>query len=186
MIFNSAIRLFIALPAICLFVNNTFAQQSFIGLNITTNIDFDILLKPEIGIVFEQKVTNHSGFEVGLNFRTNETLISIHLGNNYEHFSVNEQYVSIPVLYKFYSKILNAGLGVTYDYFIGWRQLSGESYITSYRTSNDYLIGLLGKISKPIRLSEKLVLEPEVKFNYMIKPLGRFYAGAGLVVKYLL
>lgn len=186
MIFHSAIRLFIALPAICLFVNNTFAQQSFIGLNITTNIDFNIVLKPEIGIVFEQKVTNHSGFEAGLNFRTNETLISIHLGNNYEHLSVNEQYVSIPVLYKFYSKILNAGIGVTYDYFIGWRQLSGKSDITSYRTSNDYLIGLLGKISKPIRLSEKLVLEPEVKFNYMIQPLDRYYVGAGLVVKYLL
>ncbi len=80
MIFNSAIRLFIAIPAICLFVNNTFAQQqSSIGLNITTNINIDIVVKPELGIVFEQKVTNHSGFEAGLNFRTNETLISIHL-----------------------------------------------------------------------------------------------------------
>ncbi len=169
------------------FSNPVVAQnQSYLGINITSNLTGEMSIKPEIGLVLEKHITNHSGIEANLNFSTYQRSGYVYTSQYSEAFSVNEKYISIPVLYKFYSKIANFGLGITYDYFVGWKQLSGSPDITSYRSGVDYLIGLIGKISKQVVLGDNLILEPEVKCNVHIQPFDRYYIGFGIIAKFKL
>lgn len=162
-----------------------FAQQkSQLGLNLTTNIDQSLNIKPEIGILFERQMSNHSGFEVGINYRTYQQQFSILIDNKASYPLISEKYITIPFSYKFYSKILNAGLGFTYDYYLGWEQLGGSIGMTSYLPGDDYFIGIIGKISKQISLGDKVYLEPEIKFNLIVVPHEKQYFGFGFIIKF--
>jgi hypothetical protein len=156
-----------------------------IGINITTNFsDYIYRILPEAGLVFEKQITKHSGIEASVNFRTYEWQILILYGVNSEMYPVvMEKYISVPVLYKFYSRIVNIGAGISYDYYLGWKQLTGEESLTSYWPGADYYIGLIGKISKKLTLSDNMILEPEVKFNILIDT-DKYYLGFGLVAKF--
>jgi hypothetical protein len=156
-----------------------------IGINITTNLNDNMFrILPEAGLVFEKQITNHSGVEAGVNYRIYERQFLVQYGVNSEMYPlVIEKYISVPVLYKFYSRIINIGAGITYDYYVGWKQLTGEENLTSYWPGADYYIGLIGKISKQVTLSDKLILEPEVKFNILFEA-GKYYIGFGLVAKF--
>jgi hypothetical protein len=161
-----------------------FAQQKArLGINLTTNINQFYNIEPEIGIVFERKVSKHSGFETGINFRTYQNQFLIIINNQASYPLISEKYISIPLSYKFYSKIVNAGLGITYDYYRGWRQLGGSTEVTSYWPGDDYLLGIIGKIGKQISLGDKFILEPEIKFNLLVFPSQKHYLGFGLVTK---
>ena len=159
-------------------------QKTRLGLNLTTNIDQFSNIKPEIGFLFERKITNHSGFETGINYRTYQQQFLVIINNESSYPYISEKFISIPISYKFYSKIINAGLGITYDYYLGWKQLGGSTEITSYWPGDDYFIGLIGKISRQISLSENFILEPEIKFNLLIIPSDRHYFGFGLITKF--
>jgi len=159
-------------------------QKTRLGINITTNIDQFSNIKPEVGILFEKQISNHSGFEVGVNYRTYQQEFLIIINNQAYYPSINEKYISIPFSYKFYSKIVNAGLGITYDYYLGWKQLGGSTEMTSYRPGDDYFMGLIGKISQQISLGDNFILEPEIKFNILVVPSERHYFGFGLITKF--
>jgi hypothetical protein len=159
-------------------------QKTRLGLNLTTNIDQYSNIKPEIGFLFERQITNHSGFETGINYRTYMHEFLVIVDNLAFYPQINEKYISIPFSYKFYSKIINAGLGITYDYYLGWKQLGGSSDVTSYWPGDDYFLGLIGKISKQISFGENFILEPEIKLNLLILPYNRNYIGCGLITKF--
>jgi hypothetical protein len=163
-------------------------QESRLGLNISSNFNFySQNFMPEIGFVFVRQITIHSSIEANLNFRIHQRQISVLVDDNSTMYPlINEKYITIPVSYKFYSKIINAGAGISFDYYLGWKQLSGSQEISSYWPGADYYIGLIGKISKQLTLDEKLILEPEVKFNILILPFERHYIGFGLVAKFVL
>ena len=179
------LRFLILLLLIFQFQTTILAQQETrLGLNLTTNIDQFSNIKPEIGILFERKITNHSGFETGINYRTYQQNFLFIIDNQSTYPTLNEMFISIPISYKFYSKIVNAGLGITYDYYLGWKQLGGSTELTSYLPGNDYFMGLIGKISRLISLGDNLILEPEIKFNLLIIPSERHYFGFGLITKF--
>ena len=159
-------------------------QKARLGINLTTNIDQFSNIKPEVGILFERQLTNHSGFELGINYRTYQQEFLIMINNQAYYPYISEKYISIPFSYKFYSKIVNAGLGITYDYYLGWKQLGGSTEITSYWPGDDYFMGLIGKISKPISLGDNFILEPEIKFNILVVPSEKHYFGFGIIAKF--
>ncbi len=159
-------------------------QRTLIGVNLTSNFDSYTTIKPEIGLVFERQVTNHSGIEMGFNYRTYQREFVLIINNESFYPFIGEKYLSIPISYKFYSKIVNAGFGLTLDYNLGWKQISGTFDLTSYRPDYDYYAGLIAKLSKQIHLGNDFLLEPEIKANVLVIPFERSYIGFGIVAKF--
>lgn len=159
-------------------------QRTSLGFNLTTNFDYYTNIKPETGFVFERQVTKHSGMEMGINYRTYQRELFLLLNNEVYYPLISEKYISIPISYKFYSKIVNVGLGLTFDYNIGWKYSNTTIDIITYRPDYDYYAGLIVKISKEILLGDDLILEPELKTNALIIPSERFYTGMGIVLKF--
>jgi len=164
----------------------TYSQkQSFIGINFTEEWTSNNNIRHGIGFTFERQMTSSSGFETGLYLRTfTEDLVQTLNTNDY-NVSISEVYCSLPILYKYYSKILNISVGPTLDYFIGWHQRNDESNlnITSYTISPKFDFGLLLKVSKPIQIIDKFSIEPEIRYNPIFK-YSRYYLGIGIVAKY--
>ncbi|RYE55431.1 MAG: hypothetical protein EOP48_10225, partial [Sphingobacteriales bacterium] len=123
--------------------DNAYAQKSTsIGLNFT----FETAngpLRPGIGVMGERRLSKHSGLESGIYYRnyvydqylTFEAPAGSPGGPfTFATLTISEQLISIPVLYKYYSRILNASVGPTLDFYIGWRQKNK----TAMLTVNDY------------------------------------------------
>jgi hypothetical protein len=179
------LRILILILLVFQFQTPSLAQQKTrLGLNLTTNFDQYSNFKPEIGFVFERQITKHSGLETGINYRTYQQNFLFIIDNQSTYPTINEMFISIPISYKFYSKIVNVGLGITYDYYLGWKQLGGSTEMTSYLPGDDYFMGFIGKISRQISLGDNFILEPEIKFNLLIIPYERHYIGFGLVAKF--
>ncbi len=163
----------------------SFAQQTSFGYNITTNYISDEL-RPELGFVFDKQLNNLHGFETGIYYKTLNNDLYFNINNNSLNITISEHYISLPFLYKYYSNFINIATGLTYDFFIGWQQKNSlnVSKVTSYSTSDDFIIGLTGKISKSFHLDEHLIFEPEIKLNTDIIQFDRYFLGFGLVFKY--
>lgn len=169
-------------------VHPSFAQKKMIG-----GLDFTIEtiggeFLPGAGATFESQLTRHSGFETGLFYRSYKVGIFLYGDYPTSHaFEVAERYISIPVLYKFYSSIINLSAGPTFDFFAGWKQTVGKSIynITDYKTSSSFGLGGMLKLSKTINLTDKFLLEPELRYNHIFNS-HRDYGGFGLAAKYRL
>ena len=169
------------------FATVTLAQEETrLGFNLTTNFDTYKTIKPEFGLVFEKRATEHSGIELGLNYRTYYREMLLLINNTAYYPFVSERYITVPVTYKYYSKIINVSGGLSFDYFAGWRQTGGEIDLTSYRPGERYYAGLLAKVSREISVGSNFLLEPELKFNALLIPYSRFYGGVGIVGKFRL
>jgi hypothetical protein len=159
-------------------------QRTLIGVNLTSNYDTYTTIKPEIGLVFERQVTVHSGMEIGFNYRTYQREFLLLINNQTYYPLIAEKYFSIPISYKFYSKIVNVGFGLTLDYNLGWKQINSTLDLISYTPDYDYYAGMIAKISKQIHLGDDFLLEPEIKVNILVIPFERSYIGFGLVAKF--
>ena len=138
-----------------------------------------------LGATFERKLTRHSGFETGVFYRTIRRDFYVILQNNFYSYSVAERYLSIPFLYKFYSPVVNVSVGPTVDFFIGWKEKNrrDETHVDTYSATSAFFGGML-KVSKEINLSDKLILEPEVRLNPVINNNNIY--GGGIALKYKL
>ncbi|MFZ6663672.1 hypothetical protein [Peijinzhouia sedimentorum] len=166
-------------------------QQTKIGLNLLIEQNTSgTYFEPGIGLSIERQITKRSGIESGLYYRTTErslytsfydqpNILSISYIDIYEHF------LSLPILYKFHSRIVNFAVGPTMDYFVGWNQASGNSQVevADYNISPDLSFGAMLKLSKAIRLGEKASLEPEVRINPNFT-YGIAYLGFGIPLKF--
>lgn len=165
----------------------TGAQQQYVGVSLNANIEGNANLKPGFGILYENQFSKHHGFEIELNYRSRIEKTGILISNNFQLIDVQEFYLSMPVLYKFYSKIVNVSTGITFDYFVDWHNdtKQGNDVMTSYSIDPKLYLGWAFKVSKPITLSSKFVLEPEIHFNPIFN-YGYIYYGAALQLKYKL
>jgi len=113
----------------------------------------------------------HGGLETGLYYRPvrTEFLVNVSAGStNYTAVAiVSEKFLSIPVLYRFQSRIVNFTAGTSIDLYLGWKDKSDKNTITvnSYNRSATINAGAVVSVSKSIHLSNKLLLEPEIRFN---------------------
>ena len=113
------------------------------------------------GISFEARLTRRSGIETGLRYHyfNMKGFDSYEPGYHvYRPFS-SWRYLSIPVLYKFYSPIVNVSAGFSCDLLVD------KVGIAHYEHNNSNRYGLMLKISKDITLCKGLFVEPEFHFN---------------------
>lgn len=135
---------------------------------------------------YEKQLTKHVGLETGLKFRSykNELLLTI---NNLlsQNFTVSERYISVPVLFKYYTRFIILSAGPSIDYFTSWKQITGNPtiIINSYSKDSKYALGFLVKASKKFSLNQRLILEPEMHYNRLFAA-NRTYWGIGLTAKY--
>lgn len=183
--FNSFLLLLIAV------INNTGYSQrtSYAGINFTIE-NSSGNFRPGIGGLFEMQLTRHSGFETGVYYRNyiqNFYLTYIDSFNlNTFFYKVSERHISIPVQYKFYSRIINLSIGPSFDFYLGWKQKNTASItVNTYNIDPNFFIGILAKVSKKINLNKRFLLEPELRFNPIFTS-KRSYTGFGIAAKYKL
>jgi hypothetical protein len=173
---------------------SVFAQKStIVGINPTFETT-DELLRPGIGITAERRLSRHSGFESGLYYRnyvysqylTFESPVGAPGGpvTNAE-LIISERHLSIPLLYKYYSRIVNASIGPTFDFYVGWHQKNKIPMLTvnDYSVDPNFSLGAMIKISKTIPIHKRISLEPELRYNPTFS-FERTYAGFGIAAKY--
>lgn len=175
------------------FSSNAFSQKKdFLGVNISGEIRADgenLILNKNVGLhaglSYERKFHNYFGAETGIYYRANPVNIFIQSGYVNQQ-TITEGFVSVPVLVKFYSGIVNVSLGGCFDYFIGGYDFKPESDISliDYNIDPKFYLGIVCKISKDIKISEKLILEPEIKINGFPAPADHSFIGLGIKLKY--
>jgi hypothetical protein len=159
-------------------------QRTLLGINLTSNFDTYSIIKPEIGVVFERQFTNNSGFELGLNYRTYQNELFFIYDNQAYYPEIVDKYFSIPVIYKFYTKFLKLGAGLTFDYNLGREQRNVSATHFIFETDYDYYVGSIVKLSREFHLDDTFVIEPEVKANFIFIPFERHFIGVGINAKF--
>ena len=167
------------------------AQRSTsVGMNFTIET-YGNHFRPGLGATIEHRFTKKRGIESGLYYRnyTANEIYTIYNGTQFVSHAaiVAQKFISVPFLYKFYSKLINVSAGLTFDFYVGYRHKnkSDQFAITGYSIDPNMGIGVQVKLSKPIRIDENLFLEPELRFNPVITYL-RTYGGLGITAKYRL
>lgn len=185
---NHFFKIFLALVLALNTYNLAYCQkQSVAGLTFTSELTRNNDFRMGLGFTFERQMTTHLGFETGLFYRTDKRESILTVNETSYLMSLNECYLSLPLLVKFYSNFLNVSIGPSVDYFVGWRETSSHSNVkmTSFKIRPLMNVGIMGKISKTIVLTDKIILEPEIRFNPLFKP-DKYYFGLGMGVKYRL
>ncbi|WP_321371153.1 hypothetical protein [uncultured Draconibacterium sp.] len=185
---NSKQHLF---PILCLViilfssVNTLNAQnKTYLGIDFVNEIADKDHLRPGVGLNVARTFGKHSGIETGVYYRSYIQSLSFSMEGNYFDVDIRENHLSIPVLYKFSSRIVNISAGPSFDVFLGWKDVSSpdEVEVNDYDIDPKYNLGAMVKLGKDIRLSDKLVFEPELRFNPIFN-LERVYMGLGLKLK---
>lgn len=166
-------------------VNTLNAQnKTYLGIDFVNEVADKEHILPGVGLNIARTVGKYSGIEAGVYYRTYIQPISFSLEGHYFDTDIRESHLSIPVLYKFSSRIVNFSAGPSFEIFLGWKQQSetGAVEVGSYEIDPKYNLGAMAKLGKDIKLSEKLVFEPELRFNPIFS-LERVYVGLGLKLK---
>jgi hypothetical protein len=135
---------------------------------------------------YENQLCKNHGFEIGYNKRS----VSYLLFNEKFQDSkrIKHNYISLPVLYKFYNPILTISAGFNIDYNVGWSDITkntNSDIELEYSESNPRITaGWYLKLGKPIQLSTKVYIEPEVHFNSIFG--NNYYYGSSIKLKYSL
>lgn len=161
---------FIITLCCCMFSLKNYAQKQWVaGVNMATDVYPE--LRPRVGITFEKQFRKHSGAETGLYYRTQRLTGFVSytdfLSTNSYSFTVLSKYLSVPVLYKYYSDFLNFSAGPTVDFYVGWKQKNDASglKIQSHTVTPKITIGYLAKVSKIFNLNRRFIVEPEIRFG---------------------
>lgn len=167
-------------------------KKDFLGVNISGEIRAEgenMILNNKVGMLlgfsYERKFHKNLGAETGILYRANPVNIYLPEGSINQK-TIIEGFVSVPLLLKFYSGIINISLGGCFDYFIGGYDPKpvSDSKIIYYDINPKYYLGIICKVSKDIKISEKLILEPEIKINALPSRSEQSYIGMGIKLKY--
>lgn len=162
-------------------------KQKFITVNtsglLATQSDFTL----GFGFAYEEQVFEHHGYEFGLNYRSKTTDHDLIINNNNWNVNIRENYLNLPISYKFYSNIVNLTTGISFDCFLGGNYLTHIPNVEFGRYDIDpkLYVGWNFKIGKEINLTEKFILEPEIQYNPIFNYYYSFY-GATIKLKYKL
>ena len=166
-----------------------FAQKAkYVGVNAILETSANTF-RPSLGVNYEQQFTRRSGMETGILYRNyiQNLLVTFSSpsGTNSSSIRISESYLSIPVLYKFHTSIVDVAAGPSFEFYLGWRHTSSNPTIsmTDYSGRNAFNIGILTKVSRNIKLNEQFSLEPEVRLNPIVTN-GLAYVAVGLAGKY--
>ncbi len=172
--------------------SDAYGQKQFLaGININENLypNQIELNNLNFGATFEIRFTKHSGGETGIFYHADRiTNIISHsdASGNYSYSStVSLQYIQVPVLYKYFSRILNFTVGPAFDFYAGWKEKRNElPYpIQSVSVHPKVRIGFLAKVSKSFPLNDKFIIEPEIRFG-SVQSFDEANLGIGMTGKY--
>lgn len=165
----------ILLPLFLLLVINVYSQkQSIVGVGFSID-RYNYSNTIGYGISYEYQYANHWGYEFGV-FSRNQAVLS----------PIITHFVSVPIMFKYYSQLVNISVGANAHYFTGFTNLNPiPNTITTVTVNPSLEFGLIGKISKSISLSQKLILEPELSINPLLASNNTYYS-LGLNLKYKL
>lgn len=171
----------------CIFSGSCFSQNNLaVGINFTGGFtsSSDFVVVP--GLTLEKQIKKHSGFETGLYYKTVKLHGKVFVdGRVYGNQIIKENYISVPVLYKFNSSLLNFSVGPTFDFYTGWKQ-SKKGIVFPwiyYAPNHKFIAGFLGKVSKTVGLTKRFFLEPEIRYNPVLSA-GKSFYGIGISGKY--
>jgi len=149
-------------------------NESFVGLSSNFEVN-NYTLSYKYGLTFEKQFAPKWSFETGL--FSKDYIFSTQ--------NVKMKFASIPFFLKFNSNILNLSAGVNSSYYLGWKYISNLVQPASVNY-NVFSLAASFKISKDIKLNERLFLEPEFTLN-LYNPYGNnVEIGSGLKLKYKL
>ncbi|HXR83943.1 MAG TPA: hypothetical protein VN722_06520 [Hanamia sp.] len=199
---------FFVITSFLLFSYNAkvFSQsKNQIGLTFIADKTHQTSFRSVGGISFERLFNKYSGLEIELNYRTfiDDKLIirdpsAYFIGD--VQVIILQNFLNIPLLYLFRTRILTFSIGPSADIYIGFKD---EKHVgmflpylkpAQYKFDNKLLWGAIAKISKTIQLNKKFILEPDIYFNPIFTPYSlnskrysskRQYYGLGIVVKYI-
>lgn len=176
---------------ILLIFNAAGAQKQFsAGIAFTADVIpdeyADSYFIPGAGIVCDYKATRHSGLNTGVYFRNYINVFYFRVAGTPYRAQVSERHVSIPLLYKFYSGIVNLSAGPDFDFYTGWKQqfTTNGATVDEYAVNKKFFLGIVAKISKQIKLGEKILLEPELHFIPVVNTDYRSYTGLAIQARW--
>ncbi len=183
------IKLKLYFTALTLFCSTVIQAQKVVrvGANFNAEVSNGHYGTAGFGGSYEMKLKKHGGFETGIYYRTYKSDLVVLFDPAFYATTIAERHLSIPILYKFYSKIVNFSVGPSFDFYLGFADKGKNPIfkVTAYSINPSFNVGILGKLSKNIKLSEKFVLEPELRINPILTA-NRAYGGAGISLKYKL
>jgi hypothetical protein len=148
------------------------------------------------GIVYERLLSKNLGFEIETKYQNspNEYTFYVPEGvNSVAQVKVAgiESSLSIPILFKYNSNILNFSFGPSFQYFIGWNRTAinyTRTYIVTssfpkYFFPDKWSMGLLAKISKSINFGNKCIVEPGIFYSPIIS-YNNNYFGLSVIIKH--
>ncbi len=183
LVFSGRIQLLFLLTLLT--TADSFSQgNTYVGVNPTVELIYGSVVVAGGGITLERQFTKHSGIETGIYYRSHKRDWFVITNTDMFNYSVAERYVSIPLLYKYYSRFFNFSIGASFDCFAGWKQKSGTAGLTvnNYSVSPAIAVGVLTKVSKRIHINDQFFLEPELRFNPNIST-ETVYIGIGMAAK---
>jgi len=138
-----------------------------VGIKLLNELTFYNGLVPGFGAQLVYEMGRHGGLESGIYYDNQITTYWFYSPGVSVFGEVAERRLTIPIWYHFHSKALNFSGGPSLSYFVGWKDKSSfGAKVTSYTTNALQVQGSAG-ISKTINLSSSILLEPEVRFNYI-------------------
>lgn len=166
-LFTTYLWLLFSLPSI--------AQEKSlqIGGKLINEFTFFNGFSPGFGGQVVYRKGKHGGIESGLNYQNKYLAFFTFVqsgGNSYTYYTkIAEHHLQIPLLYRFDSKAINFSVGPAIDYFIGWNVRNKDPGVTvnNYNRNTVSLVGA-ASVSRSFYLSPTLILEPELKFNYIL------------------
>ena len=144
-----------------------------IGGKLINELTFYNGFAPGVGGQVIYRIGKHGGIESGLNYQNRYISFYIIVQNGGSSTTyltrIAEHWLQLPVHYRYDSKAINFTVGPTMYYFIGWH----AKYKDDGVRVNDYdrnAVSLAGaaSVSRSIHLSHGLILEPEIRFNYIL------------------
>jgi hypothetical protein len=87
------------------------------------------MLYDAVSLHYENQWHKHHGFVLELNRRNDTTNMTVADNSTLQsyYFRIQENYVSLPVMCKFYSKVVDVSTGFNVDYCVRWEDLSNSS-----------------------------------------------------------
>ena len=186
---KAKILILLVFISFCTMVSAQESKTNLIGVTALAELVSYTDISPAVGFVFERKLTRRSGLEIGTYYRTKrrDFQIDVTLQNGSrinETYSVRESYLTLPILYRFYTKAITLSVGPFVEAFVGWDQISKDEVVevTQYEISPAVRYGPLFKVSKSFAIGKNLSLEPELRVGVMARPYEAFY-GVGIQLK---
>ena len=144
-----------------------------IGGKLINELTFYNGFAPGLGAQVVYRISKHGGIESGLNYQNRYisfyTIVQYGSISNSYFTRIAEHWLQLPIHYRYDSKAINFTAGPTVYYFIGWH----TKYKDDGVTVNDYdrnavSLAASASVSRSIYLSPGLILEPEIRFNYIL------------------